>query len=459
MAFTGGWREQGWERWAARRASRAAAVKPHLSVLLPRPMKERSAVSDRRRLIAGLCAALFLGGGVFPWSGLLSVAAAVTPARPNFVVIFIDDLGYGDLGCFGSPNIRTPRIDRLAAEGVRFTSFYVGAPVCSASRASLLTGRYSARHGTGGVYFPGEGGLRPEEVTVAEVLRGAGYRTACFGKWHLGDAPEFLPTRQGFDEYWGIPYSNDMYIGPEQRFAPDAAFREGWTRERALADQAFVAAHLRNRKAIAGRGLKDRVPIMAGELIVEYPADQSTLTRRYFDRAIDFVRRSGEDPFFLYVAPTMPHIPLHASEAFRGRSRRGLYGDTVEEIDWNVGRLLDAIEAQGLRERTFVIVTSDNGPWLGLGDRSGSAGPLRDGKFSNYEGGVRVPAVASWPGVIPAGTVTSEIVSTLDLLPTFARWAGAELPDVTLDGIDLTGFLRDPTRPPAGAAGADAGPV
>ena len=376
---------------------------------------------------------------------LAGSGALAASERPNFIVIFIDDLGYGDLGCYGSPNIRTPRIDQMADEGLRFTNFYVGSSVCSASRATLLTGRYSARHGTGGVYFPGAGGLNPEEVTIAEVLKDAGYATACIGKWHLGDNPEFLPTKQGFEMYYGIPYSNDMYIGPNQAIAADAVFREGYSREKTIADQQFVAENMKDRRGIKqGRGLADLVPLMEGEEIVEYPADQATLTRRYFDRAIGFIEDQRDDPFFLFLTPTMPHIPLFASEQFLGTSERGLYGDTVEEIDWNVGRLLDYLDTEHLSENTFVLLATDNGPWLGLGDRSGSAGPLRDGKFSNYEGGVRVPGIVRWPGKVPSGVVSSQVVSTLELMPTLAAYAGAELPAVKIDGIDIARHLEAP---------------
>ncbi|MEM9159206.1 MAG: sulfatase [Verrucomicrobiota bacterium] len=371
--------------------------------------------------------------------------AAGFSERPNFIVIFVDDLGYGDLGCYGSPNIRTPRIDRMAEEGLRLTSFYVGSSVCSASRASLLTGRYAARHGTKGVYFPGVGGLASNEVTIAEMLKAEGYATACVGKWHLGDNPEFLPTRQGFDLYYGIPYSNDMYIGPNQKFSKNVKLLNGYTLEKAMADQSVVASDPSDRKMIKQENkLGDLVPLMEGEEIVEYPADQSTLTERYFDKAINFIKEREGDPFFVFLTPTMPHIPLFATPQFIGKSERGLYGDTVEEIDWHVGRLLDFLDTEGLSEDTLAIFTSDNGPWLNLGDRSGSAGPLRDGKFSNYEGGVRVPSIIWWPGKVPAGKVSSAVVSTIDLLPTFAAYSGAKLPEVTIDGYNVSKFLGDP---------------
>ncbi|MEM7314673.1 MAG: sulfatase-like hydrolase/transferase, partial [Planctomycetota bacterium] len=307
------------------------------------------------------------------------------------------------------------------------------------------TGRYSARHGTKGVYFPGKGGLSPSEVTIAEMLKQSGDVTACFGKWHLGDNPNVLPTRQGFDEYLGIPYSNDMFIGPNQSFADDAVFRDGYTLEKAKSDQEFVKQNLGNRRKIKNeRGLGNLVPLMRAQEIVEYPADQGTLTQRNFDHAIDFIRREKAKPFFVYLTPMMPHIPLVASKDFLGKSERGLYGDTVEEIDFHVGQLLDSLRDLGIDENTFVIFTSDNGPWLNLGDRSGSAGPLRDGKFSNYEGGVRVPCVVRFPGTIPEGTTSSAVLSTIDLLPTFAALSGAKLPNVSIDGLDVSAFFGNP---------------
>ncbi|MBK1877570.1 sulfatase family protein [Pelagicoccus mobilis] len=368
-------------------------------------------------------------------------------SRPNFVVILVDDQGYGDMGSYGSETIRTPRLDRMADEGIRFTNFYVGSSVCSASRASLLTGRYSARHGTKGVYFPGRGGMDPQELTIAEVLGENGYATACIGKWHLGDDLEFLPTKQGFDSYYGIPYSNDMFIGPRQTFAEDVELLEGYTIEMAKADRQYVADHLgQNQKIKKERGLADKVPLMEGELIVEYPAEQSSLTRRYFDRAIAFMeeQRDAKKPFFLYLTPAMPHIPLFASEDFVGKSKGGLYGDTIEEIDWNVGRLLDFLDANNLSEQTMVVYASDNGPWLGLGDASGSAGILRDGKFSNYEGGIRVPGIVRWKGRFSEGAVSEEVVSTIDILPTVVALADVDFPDVEIDGLDLTKHFENP---------------
>ncbi len=378
----------------------------------------------------------------------LAFAAAPRPKTagalpPNVIVIFTDDQGYNDVGCYGSPLIKTPRLDRMAAEGVRFTDFYVASPICSASRASLLTGRRPARHGIVGALFPDQPGLDPSEVTIPEVLATAGYASALFGKWHLGDLPPHLPTAQGFEEYFGIPFSNDMYIGARQILAADCVFREGFDLAKTRAEQAWIGSHGGDYRPIFAVRPERTVPLVEGVEVVEFPADQATLTRRYFDRAIAFLEARRDRPVFLFLNPAMPHVPLYASEEFRGRSARGLYGDTIEEIDANVGRLLDHLAASGREADTLVVFASDNGPWLQKGDEGGSAAPLRDGKMTNYEGGVRVPAIFRWPGRIPAGRVSGEAASTLDLLPTIARYAGARLdPSVALDGIDLGPHLE-----------------
>ncbi len=380
---------------------------------------------------------------------LPAIAPLPAASRPNIIVIFTDDQAYGDLGVYGSPNLRTPRIDRMATEGLRFTDFYVSTSVCSASRASLLTGRYPDRNGTHGVYFPGDTGLSYQETTIATMLRSQGYATACFGKWHLGDQPRSLPTQRGFDQYWGIPYSNDMFIGPNQPIASDALFREGHDRASTQADIDFVRDHLKDRPAIFQRGLKHRVPIMANGSIVEYPADQATLTRRYFDHAIAFIddATAFDHPFFVYLTPSMPHVPLFASPDFDGVSLGGRFGDTIEEIDAQVGRLLDHLDQTGLSENTLIVFTTDNGPWLNKGDDAGSAGPLRDGKFSSYEGGLRAPAIMRWTGTIPAGATSHEIGATIDLLPTFSALTGAPLPPAPLDGVSLQAHLLNPANP------------
>ena len=361
----------------------------------------------------------------------VSIFSLAVAEKPNVVIIFNDDQGYQDVGCFGSPDIKTPRVDQLAKEGMRFTDFYVGSPVCSASRAALLTGCYPYRVGVRGVFFPNRehNGLNPQYVTLAEVLKSAGFATAAVGKWHLGDETEFLPTNQGFDSYFGIPYSNDMTPAKNMKYAKDCLFREGYNLEKL--EQAFAGG---KRKS-----LRCKVPLMHNEECVEFPADQSTLTRRYADEGIAFITKSVEQkkPFFLYLANTMPHVPLFASDDFRGKSQRGLYGDVIEEIDFNTGRIMDHLAKLGIDENTIVIFSSDNGPWLTKGKDGGCALPLFEGKFTSFEGGQRVPFIIKWPAKIPAGSVCSEMAATIDLLPTLAHITGAELPDMELDGKDI----------------------
>ncbi|MFT6807461.1 MAG: arylsulfatase A [Saprospiraceae bacterium] len=345
---------------------------------------------------------------------------SVEERATNFVIIFADDLGYGDLGPYGHPTIHTPHLDKMANEGMKFTQFYVSAPVCTPSRAGLLTGRYAIRSGvadnTMSVFFPYSlGGLPRSEITIAEGLKQKDYATAIFGKWHLGHRPDYLPTKQGFDTYFGIPYSNDMS-------PPTVAFEP--------LKKLFPA-----------------MPLMEGEDIIEEEPDQTQLTKRYAERAVRFIGEQKENPFFLYVPFAFPHIPLFASEQFRGRSKRGLYGDTVEEIDWAVGQIMDALKTNGIDENTMVVFISDNGPWLSKLQEGGSSGLLRNGKGSTYEGGLRVPAIARYPGYIPEGTVSSSLASTLDLFPTLLSMAGADLPeDRIYDGMDMSIVLKDPAK-------------
>ncbi len=361
---------------------------------------------DRRRflgLAGGSAASLALSGCVSQHIG-----GARREGPPNFVVIFTDDQGYNDLGCFGSPDIATPCIDRMAAEGRRFTSFCVAASVCSPSRAALLTGRYPLRAGIPGVLFPKDTtGLDSSEVTIAEVLKQRDYATACIGKWHLGHLPEFLPTRHGFDYYYGIPYSNDMKMNKEAE--------------------------------------RCQVPLMRNEEVIEFPAVQSSLTERYTEEAVSFIEANKDRPFFVYLPHTMPHVPLHVSERFTNKSDAGVYGDVIECIDWSTGQILDTLDRLGLDDNTLVVFTSDNGPWLGKGDHAGSAHPLRDGKFSIYEGGFRVPCVMRWPGTIPPGTQCPELATAMDLLPSFARLAGVSAPtDRVIDGRDIVPLITGP---------------
>lgn len=337
-------------------------------------------------------------------------APKVLSTPPNIVLIFTDDQGYQDLGCYGSPTIKTPHIDQMAREGIRFTQFYVSQPVCSASRASLLTGCYANRLGVHGAFMPNvKKGLNPEEVTIAEMLKPLGYATAIYGKWHLGSEPELLPTRQGFDEYFGIPYSNDMWpLHPWQGSIFDFPV----------------------------------LPLMNNEKVIDTLEDQSLITTLYTEKAVDFIKRNKEQPFFLYVPHSMPHVPLYVSEKFKGKSAGGLYGDVIEEIDWSVGQILEALEQNGLTDNTLVIFTSDNGPWLSYGAHSGSALPLREGKGTALEGGVRVPCVMKWPGVIPAGTIEARPAMTIDLLPTIAKLTSAKLPAKKIDGKDMSYLLK-----------------
>jgi arylsulfatase A len=341
---------------------------------------------------------------------------------PNVILVVADDLGWGDLGVYGHPTIRTPNLDRLAVEGQKWTTFYSGAPYCTSSRAGLLTGRLPVRSGmaseTRTVLFPDSvGGLPASEVTIPEILKGRGYATAMMGKWHLGHLPPHQPEKHGFDLYFGIPYSNDM----------DATLPDG------PAKNALI------------RTPKDEyfnVPVFSGGKVVERPAHQETLTRRYIEKSIAFIRANRERPFFLYLAHHAPHVPLFAHSDHEGHSARGAYGDVVEEIDDGVGRLRAALAELGLEKNTLLVFTSDNGPWLAQKDHGGTAGPLRDGKGTTFEGGVRVPALFLWPGTIKPGVVM-EIGSFFDVLPTLAAMAGAPVPaDRPLDGGDLTPVLR-----------------
>ena len=346
-----------------------------------------------------------------------AVLPAATALKPNLVVINIDDLGYADIGSFGSTLNRTPNLDRMAAEGRRLTSFYA-APVCSPSRAALMTGCYPKRalpipH----VLFPGNDvGLSPSEVTVAEVVKSAGYATGIVGKWHLGDQPEFLPTRQGFDEWFGLPYSNDM--GP----ASDG-----------------VKSNFGDPLPAGPKNPQPPLPLMRGETVVQrvLAVDQTQLVTRYTQEALRFIRDHKDERFLLYLAHNAVHFPLYPGERFRGKSKNGLYGDWVEEMDWSVGEVLDALRKHGLAEKTLVLFVSDNG-----GTSRGVNRPLRGHKGSTWEGGVRVPAIAWWPGKVPAGTSSDAICGMFDILPTFAGLAGTPIPaDRTLDGADVRSIL------------------
>lgn len=356
--------------------------------------------------------------------------SATSPTeKPNFIVIFCDDLGYGDLGCFGHPTILTPNLDRMAAEGQRWTNFYVGASVCTPSRAAILTGRLPIRNGMMSakyrVLFPDSlGGLPASEITIAECLKPAGYATAAIGKWHLGHLPEYLPTTQGFDTYWGIPYSNDM---DAQKDFPNY-------RQMAHENPNYYAPIEQYQ-----------VPILHDTTEIERPADQHTITRRYTEKALEFIREHQSEPFFIYLAHNLPHIPLYAGQQHLGTSRRGIFGDVVQEIDAGVGQILDTLRELKLDERTLVVFTSDNGPWALFDTHGGSAGLLRGAKGMTWEGGMREPTIFWWPGKI-AARVQMEMGATMDLLPTFCALAGVPAPcDRTLDGYDLSGLLLGET--------------
>jgi len=350
-----------------------------------------------------------------------------TASKPNIVLIFIDDLGYADIGPFGNRDVQTPNLDKFAAEGRKFTSFYA-TPVCSMSRACLMTGCYNVRVSIPGVLFPKANiGLHTNEITLAEILKSKGYATCAIGKWHLGHHPEFLPTRQGFDQYLGLPYSNDMTIDPmNARFAKDCVFREGMT----------------EAKAREG-GVKNVVPLMRGEEVVEYPADQSQITKRYTEEAVRFIREHKSAPFFVYLPHTMIHHPLAASDAFKDRSKQGLLGDAIEEIDWSVGQIMETLKELKLDDNTLVIFTSDNGP------AGRNAPPFRGSKGTTWEGGVREPCIMRWPGKIPAGTTCDQISGNIDMLPTFAALGGTEVPkDRVIDGRDITPLMFEVTPGP-----------
>ncbi len=363
---------------------------------------------------------------------LLNVAIAAD--KPNFVIINVDDLGYADIGPFGSTN-RTPSLDQMAAEGRKLLSHYA-APVCSPSRAALLTGSYPKRAlAIPHVLFPNSAaGLHPNEVTIAEVLKTAGYATACVGKWHLGDQPQFLPTRQGFDTYFGLPYSNDM--GPSGDGTKSNYGVEPKPQSAANKQAANKQAAAKVTTGSTGGG-QPPLPLLENEYVIERVRgeEQQSLTRRYTEHAVEFIREHKDDPFFLYLPHSAVHFPLYPSEPFRGKSPSGLHGDWCEEVDWSVGEVLNTIRSLGLEKQTFVLFTSDNGGPINHG---ASNGPLRGAKGQTHEGGIRVCTIAWWPGTIPAGTSTNAITSMMDVLPTFAVLAGAEIPsDRKLDGLNV----------------------
>ncbi len=355
---------------------------------------------------------------------LISPTAPKRP--PNVVLIFMDDMGYGDLSCYGALGYTTPNIDRLGSEGTRFTNFLTTQAVCTASRAALLTGCYPNRLSLSGALMPwATNGLHPDEETLAELLRERGYATGAFGKWHLGHHPDFLPRQQGFDEYFGLPYSNDMWP-------------------------------VNDEGTPATSGQKGRFPLLPmidGDSPVDTIrtiADQDQLTKRLTERAVGFINkhRTGK-PFFLYFPHSMPHVPIAASARFRGKTGQGLYADVMQEIDWSVNEVMNTLKTNGLDKNTLVIFTSDNGPWLTYGDHAGSSGGFREGKGTTYEGGHRVPCLIRWPGMVPAGRVCNQLLTTLDLLPTITSVCGARLPKRPIDGVNALALLKgDESHPP-----------
>lgn len=365
----------------------------------------------------------------------LSLALLASGAKkPNFIIIFTDDQGYGDLGCFGSKTIKTPHLDRLAKEGRKFTSFMVASPVCSPSRTALLTGCYPKRVSMHkGVLFPGSRhGLHPDEHTIADQLKGAGYATACFGKWHLGHHPETLPTSNGFDTYLGIPYSNDMNH-PDNKGKP----KGGW----AGMDELW--------KDPESTLTKWKTPLIEDKKIIEVPVDQRTVTRRYTDKSLEFIKANKDKPFFVYLPHSMPHIPLYVPDDVRDPDPKKAYINVIEHIDSQVGRIADYLRESKLDENTYLIFTTDNGPWLPFKHHGGSAGPLRDGKGTTFEGGQRVPCIMWAPGRIPAGTTCDTLCGTIDLLPTLTALSGSKLPaDRKIDGLDISKLLMGSNETP-----------
>jgi arylsulfatase len=338
---------------------------------------------------------------------------------PNIILIYMDDMGYGDLSCYGGLTIQTPHLDRLAADGIRFTSFLTTQAVCSASRASLLTGCYANRVGISGALWPKAGvGLSTDETTIAELLKQKKYATAAFGKWHLGDTKGYLPTSHGFDEYFGIPYSNDMW----PVWYDGTPAKEG-----------------------TNKSNYPPLPLIEGDekiSTVNNLEEQALLTETLTNKAIRFIEKNKSNPFFVYLAHPMPHVPINASKSFRGKSKQGLYGDVIQEVDANVGRILEKVSELGLDKNTLIIFSSDNGPWLNFGNHAGSAGGFREGKGTSFEGGHRVPCIMRWKGTIPSGIVANQLASTIDIFPTIASITQTTLPSKKIDGVDLTSLIK-----------------
>jgi len=347
---------------------------------------------------------------VLPAAALLSIFTAEAQKQPNIIVILMDDMGYGDIGTQGAIGYETPNLDKMGNEGMRFTRFYSVQAVSGASRAGLLTGCYPNRIGFSGAPGPDAvTGINENESTMAEVLKQKGYACAAYGKWHLGHHTKFLPTHNGFDEYYGIPYSNDMWPHHPTGTYPD-------------------------------------LPLYEGDKVIAYNPDQSQFTTNFTERAIQFIDKNKKRPFFIYLAHPMPHVPLFVSDKFKGKSKQGLYGDVMMEIDWSVGQILQKLRKEGLDENTLVVVTSDNGPWINYGNHAGSTGGLREGKGTSFEGGQRVPCLMQWKGTVPAGSVCNKLAVNIDLLPTFAHISGAAMPSHKTDGVNLFSLLQGDTK-------------
>ena len=347
---------------------------------------------------------------VLPAAALLSIFTAEAQKQPNIIVILMDDMGYGDIGTQGAIGYETPNLDKMGNEGMRFTRFYSVQAVSGASRAGLLTGCYPNRIGFSGAPGPDAvTGINENESTMAEVLKQKGYACAAYGKWHLGHHTKFLPTHNGFDEYYGIPYSNDMWPHHPTGTYPD-------------------------------------LPLHEVDKVIAYNPDQSQFTTNFTERAIQFIDKNKKRPFFIYLAHPMPHVPLFVSDKFKGKSKQGLYGDVIMEIDWSVGQILQKLRKEGLDENTLVVVTSDNGPWINYGNHAGSTGGLREGKGTSFEGGQRVPCLMQWKGTIPAGSVCNKLAVNIDLLPTFAHISGAAMPSHKTDGVNLFSLLQGDTK-------------
>jgi len=367
------------------------------------------------RFAAALFAAVLFAAVI-----LTNISTTVAADRPpNVVIIFIDDMGYGDIGPFGATGYETPNLDRMAKEGRKFTDFYVTQAVCSASRAGLMTGCYNVRVGIMGALGPKANyGINANEVTLGEICKQKGYATACYGKWHLGHHKQFLPLQNGFDDYFGLPYSNDMWpYYPAVLNLPMAERLKRWPNLPLIDKNEIINPKVTHK-------------------------DQEQLTTQYTEHAVHFIEEHKDEPFFVYVPHSMVHVPLHVSDKFKGQSKRGLFGDVMMEVDWSVGQILDTLRKHDLDKNTLVIFTADNGPWLSYGDHAGSAGPLREGKGTMFDGGCRESTIMWWPGTVPAGTVCHEPAMTIDILPTVAKLAGTKLPDHKIDGRSILPLIK-----------------